>query len=166
MPIVKCKTCSKEFAVKLSNLKRGYGKFCSISCGRRGQRRGKVVPCFVCSKEVYRAPEKLSRVKSRRYFCGKSCQARWRNQEFIGPKHGNWIDGRDAYKSILNRHKVKKFCTLCKSIDSRVLAVHHVDRNRLNNNIDNLAWLCHNCHHLVHHDIVEKHRFLIKHSKR
>jgi hypothetical protein len=55
---------------------------------------------------------------------------------------------------------------LCSTKDERVLAVHHIDHNRLNNKLDNLAWLCHNCHHLVHHDNVEKHRFLEKLTKR
>jgi hypothetical protein len=166
MIIVKCKSCSKEFPTKKSNVERGYGKYCSISCGRRGQRTGRIVPCFICNKEVYRAPEKLARVLSKKYFCSKSCQTKWRNQEFIGPKHGNWKHGRDAYRSVLDRHKIRKICTFCKTSDTRILAVHHVDRNHLNNNVENLAWLCHNCHYLVHHDIVDKHRFLIKHAKR
>lgn len=50
-------------------------------------------------------------------------------------------------------------CTLCKTEDKRVLATHHIDRNRLNNSVNNLAWLCHNCHFLVHHDNVETQRF-------
>jgi predicted HNH restriction endonuclease len=38
----------------------------------------------------------------------------------------------------------------------RVLAVRHIDQNHKNNNVENLAWLCHNCHHLVHNDKVEQ----------
>jgi predicted HNH restriction endonuclease len=37
-----------------------------------------------------------------------------------------------------------------------VLAVHHVDQNRTNNKVTNLAWLCHNCHHLVHRYPIER----------
>ncbi len=40
------------------------------------------------------------------------------------------------------------------------MAVHHIDEDHNNNELGNLAWLCHNCHHLVHHDNVERQRFL------
>ncbi len=166
MVTVQCVTCANPFETKPSTIKRGYGKYCSITCGRTGNRRGKVVACLICSKEVYRAPEKLSRAKSQNYFCSKSCQAIWKNSERIGPNHPNWKHGKSAYRSVLDRHKIVRICTLCTSKDERILAVHHVDRNRLNNVVDNLAWLCHNCHFLVHHDTVEKHRFLTKLSKR
>jgi predicted HNH restriction endonuclease len=42
-------------------------------------------------------------------------------------------------------------CVLCKVSDKRILAVHHKDNNRKNNKVENLVWLCHNCHILVHH---------------
>jgi hypothetical protein len=32
-----------------------------------------------------------------------------------------------------------------------MLAVHHLDEDRANNAVDNLVWMCHNCHHLIHH---------------
>jgi predicted HNH restriction endonuclease len=38
--------------------------------------------------------------------------------------------------------------------------VHHIDKDRTNNTLKNLAWLCHNCHYLVHHDKLEMQRFL------
>ena len=63
----------------------------------------------------------------------------------------NWKDGMYAYRSVLTRHKVSAKCTLCGTKDKRVLAVHHVDENRKNNKVENLRWLCHNCHHLVHY---------------
>ena len=49
---------------------------------------------------------------------------------------------------------------LCKTVDTRVLAVHHIDGNKKNNVVDNLAWLCNNCHHLVHHYPDEFKKFM------
>jgi len=158
MPLVNCKICSKEFFAKPSNLKRGYGKYCSVSCGRRGSRSGKTVFCFICNNPVYRAPEKLARAKSKKYFCSMSCSAIWRNSTRIGKAHPNWKHGKYAYKSILRRNKILEMCSLCGTTDVRVLAVHHVDHDHSNNKLGNLAWLCHNCHHLVHHDTVERQR--------
>jgi predicted HNH restriction endonuclease len=41
-------------------------------------------------------------------------------------------------------------CKKCGNKDARVLEVHHLDKNRKNSNIENLIWLCANCHTLVH----------------
>ena len=107
-------------------------------------------------------PERVERLasESKKYFCSKSCQTKWRNTEFIGPKHANWKHGIYVYRSILSRNKVPKICRLCRLKDYRLLAVHHIDHNRKNNKFENLAWLCHNCHFLVHHDNVDRQRFL------
>lgn len=160
MPIQICKFCSTSFYSKPNWVKRGYGIYCSAKCQHLGAKNGKVVRCYVCDKEVYRALRALVNSKSGKYFCGKSCQTRWRNAEYIGPKHANWKHGGACYKSILTRHKVFKECVLCKTTNARVLAVHHIDEDHSNNRLENLSWLCHNCHHLVHYDSVEKRRFL------
>lgn len=159
MVIVSCKLCSKEFSVKPSWIKLGYGKYCSRVCQYQGRKNGKLVHCSVCGKETYKNNKAINGSKSGKYFCGKSCQTVWRNSEFVGKKHANYINGNASYKSILGRHKVPKVCGLCGTKDLRVLAVHHIDEDHGNNVLENLAWLCHNCHFLVHHDKVEKARF-------
>ena len=151
MPIIKCKICSGEFYGKPFFLKRGHAKYCSQKCMRIGSKTGKVVSCHSCGKEVYKTKKALRVSKSKKYFCTKSCQTKWRNSVFVGPKHANWKDGRFAYRSVLSRHKIPAFCKLCQVKDKRTLAVHHIDENRKNNKVENLTWLCHNCHHLVHH---------------
>jgi hypothetical protein len=166
VPIVLCKQCNKEFKAKSSWLKRGYGKYCSLACKYVGNRKGKIIKCDVCGEEKYKQLKQLRRSKSGKLFCSKSCQTKWRNSEFIGSKHANWKTGRSAYKSVLTRHGVPKKCTLCETDDQRVLAVHHIDENHLNNDVVNLAWVCHNCHHLVHHDSVYKYRFMNEILKR
>ena len=158
MPDVACKVCKKIFYTKPFWLKNGGGKYCSLLCKYQSTRKGKVVKCFNCGKGVYRKPQQLDRSKSKKYFCSKSCQTVWRNNEYIGPKHANWKKGEYAYRSILNRHKVPKICRRCSTKDKRVLAVHHVDGDHSNNKLENLIWLCHNCHHLVHHHQEERHK--------
>lgn len=150
MPIVKCKLCSTKFYAKPFWVKRGFGNYCSAKCQHLGRRTGKMVRCFICGKEVYKQLKALKHSQSKKYFCSKSCQTKWRNAVFIGKKHANWKHGEYAYKSILLRHKVIPKCLLCQVEDRRVLAVHHVDGNHKNNRLANLTWLCHNCHHLVH----------------
>jgi len=160
MPIVRCAICTKSFNAKPSWLKNGYGKYCSVACRQTASKKGKVVKCSICKAETYKSLKALEGSKSGKYFCGKSCQTMWRNQEFSHNKHPNWKSGKHSYRQLLSRHDVPKICNLCRTCDQRVLAVHHIDKNHDNNSIDNLAWLCHNCHHLVHHHSKEHERFM------
>ncbi len=65
---VTCKQCSKLFNAKPSWIKNGYGKFCSRECGHKANRTGKVVTCFICSKEVYKQGKALKGSKSGKFF--------------------------------------------------------------------------------------------------
>ena len=140
-------------------MKKGYGIYCSLDCKYKSSRNGKYVECSICTKVVYRTQYRLALAKNKKYFCSKSCQTKWRNSEFVGTKHANWIDGKTTYKSLLGRHKIPKICTLCRTDDKRVLAVHHVNHDHGDNRLENLAWVCHNCHHLIHHDSVVRKKF-------
>jgi len=57
---------------------------------------------------------------------------------------------RKAYKEYAYR------CNKCGIIDKRVLLVHHKDKNRYNNNIENLEVLCWNCHIIKHNRFKKK----------
>ena len=166
MPNVACKICGQEFYVKKSHLLVGWGKYCSRSCHHKGMQLREKHYCFICSKEIYKTPTQLKRSKSLKFFCGKSCQTKWRNTQYVGPMHLNWKDGRAAYRSVMTRNNIAPICFHCNSKDKRVLAVHHINENHLNNNVKNLAWVCHNCHYLVHNDKVEKQKFLTSLSKK
>jgi len=148
---VNCKICKKEFLAKPSWRLKGYGVYCSSKCQYLGIRTGKNMPCFICGRETYKQFKQLKKSKSGKFFCSKSCQTKWRNSEFVGDKHGNWKGGEFTYRDILKRNNIPEICKICKTKDSRILAVHHIDKNHKNNKIENLLWLCHNCHHLVHH---------------
>ena len=151
MAIVKCKICGKEFYVKPSHLKLGYGKYCSINCRSKGQLRGKFVKCYACGKKIWKAPKSLKRSRSGKFFCTKSCQTSWRNKYYSGSKHPNWKGGAfRSYRQLLINQKIPRICKICGIKDTRVLLAHHVDKNRRNNDKENLVWLCWNCHHLVH----------------
>ncbi len=161
MPLIKkCKICGNEFRTKPFFIKNGGGKYCSPTCQYIGMKKGKIMACNICGKETYKSLKALRISKSGKFFCSKSCQTIWRNQEYIGSKHANYKTGRASYRSILPRNGVPRVCRLCKSKDVRVLAVHHLDENRSNNTLNNLVWLCHNCHHLVHHHKVEKEKLM------
>lgn len=158
MPSVICKVCSQEFHIKPSHLKLGWGKYCSRNCQAQAQFNGKLVKCFICSKDIYRSKVNLKRSSSGKYFCNKSCQTLWRNQIYIEENSANWKTGINAYRDILKRSNKKVICSFCKTKDERVLIVHHINHNREDNKLKNLIWLCCNCHFLVHHykEVEEK----------
>ena len=161
MPIMACKICEREFYVKPCHLKRGDGKYCSNACAAQGRRTGKFVVCAICGKNVWRAPRYLHQSKSGKYFCNKSCQALWRNSVmYIGPNHPNWKGGENAYRDMMLRASTAKVCKRCGITDLRLLTVHHLDENRHHNRIENLVWMCYNCHFLVHKNKEEKNKFM------
>jgi len=152
MPLVKCLICGAGFYAKPSHQLRGWGKYCSAECRNKSQFKGKNFSCFTCKKDVYRSPLAIKKSKSGKYFCSKKCQTIWRNIcLYSGKNHFFWKNGESAYRRILKRSKRKEICLLCNTIDDRILIVHHLDKNRNNNDLNNLIWLCHNCHYLVHH---------------
>lgn len=160
MPILSCKNCFRDFYRKPSYIKLGYGAYCSSKCQYARAKNGQMVRCFICEKEIYRSKAKLEHSKSKKYFCDKSCQTKWRNSVFVGEKHKNWKYGKGIkYRSILRNAGFLEICARCSFEDKRVLAVHHIDQNKKNNKVENLVWLCHNCHHEIHYGTVMDYQF-------
>lgn len=156
-----CEICGKEFYAKLNWIKRGNGRFCSRECQHESQKKGKLIDCFICGKPAYRSLKQLKHSKSGKFFCNKSCQTIWRNSiVHVGVNHPNWTNGESSYRDSMLRNAEAMICRRCKINDRRVLVVHHLDKNRQNNNPENLAWLCWNCHYLIHHDRSEMKKFM------
>lgn len=150
MPKIKCKVCKKEFYAKPSHLKRGWSNCCSIKCRTQRQKIGEFVNCEICGKGIWKTPKDFKKSKSGKFFCSKSCQTKWRNVQYSGENHALWQGGEYVYRDLMLNSNNKQICNKCGEKDLRVLVVHHLDKNRKNNDISNLVWLCRNCHHLVH----------------
>ncbi|KAA0206349.1 HNH endonuclease [Candidatus Uhrbacteria bacterium] len=151
MPHVYCVICKSEFYAKPRHVKRGWGKYCSRTCQYRGQHNGKHYKCTVCKTEVYRTPAAMRKSAMKKFFCGRSCLATWKNKHAPkGEWHFNWKDGHGSYRGLMKRRGLAAVCHDCGLKDERVLVVHHLDENRRNNDISNLQWLCRNCHYLAH----------------
>lgn len=162
MTIVRCKICKRNFYAKPCHIKLGWGKYCSIKCRNISQLRGIAKKCDICGKEFYRSPAKLKHSKSGYFFCSKVCQTKWRNSVYIEEKHSNWRSGITVYREILKRNGIKPICFMCHTSDKRILTVHHIDKNRTNNKEANLAWVCYNCHYLIHHNKEAEKLFKVK----
>ncbi len=160
-----CSLCKKEFLRKPSQLKLVTNPYCSAICQHQARRTGKAVKCFLCGEKAYKQLHDFS-AKGQKFFCTKKCSTDWLNSKQKGVNHPNWTTGEFSYKGVLLQNKILQKCTLCGLQDKRVLAVHHIDRNRKNNHVSNLAWLCHDCHFLVHHYPNEREKFFVHLRKR
>jgi hypothetical protein len=69
---------------------------------------------------------------------------------FVGPGHPGWKDSPKNYRSKLLNSDRPVECQICEIDDLRLLVAHHKDHDRQNNSLKNLAWLCHNCHYIIH----------------
>ena len=151
MEQIGCDFCGTKFYRKRSQILYSKNHYCSDECRYSFSKKGKMVNCSRCNKEIYKSPKDLSRSKSKKYFCSQHCANTWIGKIFSREKHPNWKGGKHSYKEAMLRLSQSPKCVFCKDEDKRILAVHHIDKDRNNNNLKNLMWLCHNCHFLIHH---------------
>lgn len=151
MDEVKCELCGKIFKKKRSQIKLSNHNFCSKSCAWFASRKGKMISCNECGAEVYKSLKSLKSSKYKKYFCSWNCSNAWLGRKNRGKSHPNWNGGSSSYKNLLLHSNLNTKCILCGIKNQKILLAHHIDKNRNNNNISNLRWLCCNCHFLVHH---------------
>ena len=139
-----CFHCGVFFYVRTCYEKRGQGKFCSISCGT--SYRNKI------NNPAKNPTAKLKISLNHADVSGEN------NPMFgiRGPCAPSYIDGRnsisgDIWRKIALLNKTCA-CEECGEIASgRRLHIHHKDKNRKNNDLDNLQVVCVRCHNLILH---------------
>lgn len=110
-------------------------------------RNGKIQKiCKMCGTQFLVNPYQKDRI-----FCSINCY----NKELhgrVGDKNPAWkpIDEKKSYrtlKSTIRKHLITPhtLCSDCKR-KSDLLEIHHIDKNRDNNKLENLAVLCLDCH--------------------
>ena len=154
-----CLHCKSEFEAPVGEVKRGNGKFCCRSCSSRytSRKRSEAKPlnceCAYCGKRFYRNSAKKKVSKSGVYFCCREHKDLAQRLEFglteIHPGHYG-TGTRNTYRKIALRNLPNQ-CNRCGySKVTAVLQVHHTDRDRSNNQVENLEVLCPTCHEVEH----------------
>lgn len=144
-----CLFCSTEFWTRKDWFEKQ--KFCSPYCVRKQKSKENsfITECAECGSEIVRRNSRKKATKHGLYFCNRLCKEKAQSiggLKELHPSHygtGNGIRGyrKLAFSSFPNKCKecgYKKFL--------EVLIVHHKDRNRENNVIENLEILCPTCH--------------------
>ncbi len=159
-----CEECKSFFQAPEKEVKRGNGKYCSKICSVEGVKKKQIlrnsiknqpnVECAYCKKTFYKNESKRKTSKSQLYFCCREHKDIAQSLEFglkqIWPPHFGEATGESSYRAIAFRHKEHK-CERCNyDKHPEILEVHHKDRNRENNTVENLEVICPNCHMTEH----------------
>ena len=118
-------------------IKRNKGQvFCSTVC--HGLSCRKETPCLICGKPIRAGLNKKT--------CSRSCANKHR--EGIRYKMNRSKDKAKSQRSL----KIKLLqargssCERCGFNKYQILQIHHKDKNRNNNKLDNLMIVCKSCH--------------------
>lgn len=134
-----CEVCKKEFNHLACRANKA--KYCSRKCyykARKIKNQGtKEFTCKHCGIKFNDAPS------VKRVFCSKKC---------VGKDHkSKWSPSFSLIRKRLLRRGMISSCSKCgydKEIN--ILGIHHKDRNRDNNSLNNLLVLCPTCHSIEH----------------
>jgi len=141
-----CKMCGKSFEVRTCYTKRGQGIFCSTSCGTRYRN--------ITDNPSWKPEVRAKISKNHADVSGVNGPMYGRK----GPDAPGWIDGRNSYSGDLWRriafaNMSNRNCEICgdEIKESRRMHIHHIDKDRNNNDLNNLMLVCVKCHNTVMH---------------
>ncbi len=136
-PNTKCVVCNKSIYRRPQQIQENKGRvFCGQVC--YGTSCRKETPCVICGKLILSSLNKKT--------CSRACS----NTQRAGIKY-KINSPKDNFKSTctlkisLQRNRGQN-CERCGYGNFKILQVHHKDRNRNNNTLDNLELICPNCH--------------------
>ncbi len=155
-----CDFCNTLYEAEERYLNRGQGKYCSRSCGsaarigNRPQPPAPNVECAYCSKPFYKNLSKQRCSRSGLFFCcrdHKDKAQRIGGIKEIQPPHYGVVEGIHSYRRIAFEAYPHE-CDTCGWDDPKeILVVHHIDRDRTNDSVENLKILCPTHHEAEHY---------------
>jgi len=125
-----CLECDKPHYKLECQLKKGRGKFCSKECANKSRQHGETIKCSFCSSEFYRRfGEQKNSINQ---FCSKECYS---NDRILKAKKTTYLKFGSVHRHIFIAEKALGRKLLKGEI------VHHIDEDKQNNLIENLAIL-------------------------
>jgi len=149
-----CKYCRKEFLRRKNASK--PKKYCNKKCHDISRKNRITVYCYNCNNKIERPPSKLKNSKYGFHFCSRKCKEKSQslkgNCPEIRPSHYGTSQGREIYRKLIKNH-INPVCEGCSEDKEYLLEVHHKDKDRTNNVMENFEIICKNCH-------VKRHLYL------
>jgi hypothetical protein len=141
-PNTQCLICKKPIYRRRCEIERNKGRvFCSNTCYGISCRKEK--PCIICGKPILSSANKKT--------CSRGCS----NKHRIGIKYKlNGPKDKVKYYQFLKARLLQargNVCQVCGYNKYKILQIHHKDRNKFNNNLENLELICPNCHYEKHY---------------
>jgi hypothetical protein len=141
-PNTACDTCSLPIYRRPGELEKSNNhSYCSLACYGKACRKEK--PCIVCGKPILASANKKT--------CSRACA----NKNRTGIQYtGRALKDKVKTQRILKGRLIAlrgAQCERCNFSIVQVLQVHHTDKNRSNNALENLQILCPNCHASEHY---------------
>lgn len=141
-PNTACIICNKPIYRRPAGIEKNAGRvFCTITC--HGISLRKEIPCLVCKKPILTGLNKKT--------CSRSCANIHRagiKYKLNRPRDKVFTERALKVRLLQQRGVV---CERCGYNKKEILHVHHKDRNRTNNDMDNLELICPNCHYEEHY---------------
>ena len=125
-----CLECGNKHLKLECQLTRGRGKFCSKLCANKYRQIGTTIKCLFCDTEFYRCISEQKR--NILQFCSNEC---YFNNRILNAKKTTYLKEGQTHRHILVAEKALNR----KLIKGEI--VHHIDEDKKNNNIENLAIL-------------------------
>ncbi len=140
-PNISCIICNKLIYRKPSQIKRNNNRvFCGTICYGIGNRKEK--PCVICGKMILAQFNKKT--------CSRACANVNRSGiKYTGARLKDKVKSQRGLKIRLLTERGRQ-CERCDYGKYEILQIHHKDRNRKNNNLNNLQLICPNCHYEEH----------------
>lgn len=141
-PNTKCVVCGTAIYRRPGEIERSRGRvYCGQTC--YGIACRKEHPCVTCGSPILASANKKT--------CSRGCANKNRTgvKYKIGRPKDN-VKHQQAIKLRLLRVRGKS-CERCGYGQYKILHVHHKDRNRNNNLLENLELICPNCHAEEHY---------------
>ncbi len=115
--------------------------FCSMTYYGKSCRKNK--PCIVCETPIMTHFNKIT--------CSRACANKHRAgiKYKMNPPHSKVVYQQGLKIRLLKIHGNN--CQRCGYHKTEILQVHHKDKNRQNNELDNLELICPNCHYEKHY---------------
>lgn len=156
MTTLSCLHCGISFTRLTKEVARSGTKFCSISCSSRHRvpvkKERVVVQCATCGADIKKLASRVAKSKTGLFFCDRTCADKGHQVEtgLLPMLLPHYRDGGTYYRQKALK-ALPRLCAICgwKEVPE-VLTVHHIDRDRSNNDLCNLQILCPTCHEIEH----------------